>query len=702
MATLQKIRDKFGVLVAFFIGISLLSFIVITGSRNSIFSNVSKKMEVARINGRSISIRYYQAKIDSLTTIYKMSGNPDINEETAKKIRQQVWEELVRESVLAPEYKELGINVSPEELYDLVNGDNPHPIVRQLFSDPNTGYFDRNAVINFIKQMKGEQKEYWLYFEKQIINERKITKLLTLISKGLYPTDFQGEQTYLEDNKKASFQYISQLFDVVSDSAVTVIRKDLQAYYDRHKENFKQTASRKIEYVTFDVVPSQDDKEAALEWITNIKPEFEQAENAREFVNLNSDIPYADRHYAYGELTPDTLNAIIFNATPGFVYGPYLENETYKLAKLVSFEMLPDSVHARHILIAFKQNTTREEIKNKADSIKSLIDKGADFAVLAMTMSDDKGSARLGGDLGWFREGMMVKPFSDACFFSKKGDIKVVETQYGYHVIEILDESRKVKKAAVAFLQRKIEPSSTTYNAIYSQASRFAGTNNTYDKFNKTLQEAGLNKHVAVVGKNDENIPGLDSPRPFIRAAFNTDKNHIILDLTNQAVFELGDRFVVGYVTDIKEDGYAPLEDVEAEIRPAVLRDKKAEVLKAALSQKMEGISSLDDLAQKTSSRIREASDITFNSFTIPAAGIEPALNAVAYIWPQDRLTPPVKGNNAVYVVNITSITEPDNKTDFSLEKMRLKTEYVTRTNYEAYEALKKHAKIEDERSKFF
>ena len=159
---------------------------------------------------------------------------------------------------------------------------------------------------------------------------------------------------------------------------------------------------------------------------------------------------------------------------------------------------------------------------------------------------------------------------------------------------------------------------------------------------------------------------------------------------------------MVGYVTDIKEDGYAPLEDVEAEIRPAVLRDKKAEVLKAALSQKMEGISSLDDLAQKTSSRIREASDITFNSFTIPAAGIEPALNAVAYIWPQDRLTPPVKGNNAVYVVNITSITEPDNKTDFSLEKMRLKTEYVTRTNYEAYEALKKHAKIEDERSKFF
>jgi len=688
--------------VAFFIGISLLSFIVISGSRNSIFSSPSKKLEVARINGKSVSIRYYQAKIDSLTTIYKLSGNKAIDEATTKKIRDQVWEELIREYVLAPEYKELGIAVSPEELYDLVNGENPHPIVRQLFSDPKTGYYDRNAVINFIKQMKGEQKEYWLYFEKQIVNEQKITKLLTLISKGLYPTDFQAQQTYMEDNKKASLQYISQMFDIVSDSAVTITRKDLQAYYDKHKENFKQTASRKIEYVTFDVVPSEKDVQATLDWIEKIKPEFEQAEDAREFVNLNSDVPYADRHYAYGELTPDTLNDIIFNARPGFVYGPYLENETYKLAKLVSFAMLPDSVHARHILVAFNQKMTKEQTKSKADSIKNLIDKGADFGMLAMTMSDDKGSARLGGDLGWFREGMMIKAFSDTCFFGKKGEITIVETRYGYHVVQILDQSKKVKKAAVAFLQRKIEPSSTTYNAIYAQASRFAGTNNTYDKFVKAIQEGSINKHVAVVGKNDESIPGLVSPRPLIRAAFNTEKDHIVLDPTNQAVFELGDRFVVAYVTEIKKEGYAPLKDVEAEIRPVVMQEKKAAILQAALAKKMTGISTLDQLAQKTGTRIREASDVTFNSFTIPAAGIEPALNAVAYIWPQDKLTPPVKGVNAVYVANITSVTEPDKKTDFKLEKMRLRTEYVTRTNYEAYDALKKYAKIEDERSKFY
>lgn len=702
MATLQKIRDRFGVLVAVFIGVSLLSFIVITGSNNSIFSNVSKKLEVARINGKSISIRYYQAKIDSLTTIFKMSGNQDIDEETARKIRQQVWEELVRENVLAPEYKALGIAVSPEELFDLINGDNPHPIVRQLFTDPNTGYFDRNAMLNFFKQMKGEQKEYWLYFEKQIVAERKISKLLTAISKGLYPTDFQARNTYLEDNRKASFQYLSQLIDVVPDSLVKVSRRDLEVYYKKHKDNYKQEASRRIEYVTFDVQPSEADRQAALDWITKIKPEFEQAENPEEFVNLNSDVPYLDRHYAYGELTPDTLNDILFNARPGFVYGPYLEDETYKLARLISFNMLPDSVHARHILIAFKQDKTKEQTKHEADSLLNLIKKGTDFSFLAMTMSDDKGSARLGGDLGWFREGMMVKPFSDACFFGKKGDLLVVETRFGYHVVEILDQSPKVKKAAVAFLQRKIEPSSATYNAIYAQASRFAGLNDTYEKFLASLKKEGLDKHVAVVGKNDESIPGLVSPRPLIRAAFRTDQGHIILDATNQAVFELGDRFVVAYVAEVKEDGFAPLKEVEEDVRANVLREKKADALAASLQEKLSGVTSLDQLAEKVNGRIREASDITFNSFSIPGAGIEPALNAVAYVWPKERLSPPVKGLNAVYVVNITSITEPEEKNDLNLEKMRLRTEYVTRTNYEAYEALKKHAKIEDERSKFF
>ena len=707
MATLQKIRDKFGIIVSGLIGLSLLSFIIFTGTgNNSIFSNRNKQYEVARVAGKSISIMDYNRRINDLTEIYKLSGNNNMDEETSKKIREQVWEDMIRENILTPEYKKLGLDVSPDELFDMVQGDNPHPLVRQIFTDKTTGIFNRSALIRFLKNMEndqtGQQKKYWLFLEKQIYNERRITKYLTLIRQGLFVTDPEAKEYYLEDNKKASLRYVSQLFDVIPDTAVTITDKDLKEYYKKHKKNYKQTAERKIEYVTFDVLPSEKDIQIARDWIDKIKPEFEAAGNVPEFVNLNSDVPYQDRHYAYGELKPDTLNDIMFHAKPGFVYGPYEEEGAYKLAKLAAIDFLPDSVHARHILIAFDPNKTKEAIKAKADSIRGLIEQGTDFADLASTVSDDKGSAQLGGDLGWFKEGMMVKPFSDACFFGKPHKLMVVETRFGYHIIEVLQQSKKVKKLEVGFIVRNIEPSSATYNQIYSQASRFAGVNNTYKKFIDDIKKNNLEKHVAVVGKNDENIPGLESARPFIRAAYKTDKDKIILDVNNQAVFELGDKFVVGYVTDVKKDGIAPLEDVREDIRIQVMKEKKSEALAAAFSKKLENTGSLDDLASAINARIREASDITFNSFTIPGAGIEPALNAVAYVWPPNRLTGPVKGINGVYVLEVTSVTEPEIPSDYSRIKTRLMATYQTRTNYEAYNALKEHADIKDERSKFF
>jgi len=295
-----------------------------------------------------------------------------------------------------------------------------------------------------------------------------------------------------------------------------------------------------------------------------------------------------------------------------------------------------------------------------------------------------------------------VKPFSDACFFGKKHDLLVVETRFGYHVIEILDQSKKVKKLEIGFIVRNIEPSSDTYNQIYSQASRFAGVNNTYDKFKEAIKKNNLEKHVAVIGKNDENIPGLESARPFIRAAFKTEKDNIILSTNNQAVFELGDKFVIGYITEAKTEGIAPLKDVEEDIRLQVTKEKKGDALVMVFKKEMKDVKTLDDLASKINARIREASGITFNSFTIPGAGIEPALNAVAYVWPPNRLTSPVKGLNGVYVLEITSVTEPDSISNYNQIKTRLMANFQTRTNFEAYNALKKHADIKDERAKFF
>ncbi|NOY38120.1 MAG: hypothetical protein GXO83_11180 [Chlorobi bacterium] len=709
MATLQKIRDKFGVIVAGLIGLSLLAFIMgdLLGRGSGLTLGVSKRYEIARIAGQSINVQDYERRINDLTEIYKLSGNNNVDEKTSKNIRNQVWEDLVRETILAPEFKKIGLDVSSDEMFDLVQGNNPHPFVRQLFSDPATGVLNRSALINFLQHMEddpsGKQKTYWLFMEKQIYNERRITKYLNLIRQGLFITDLQAEQAYKEDNRKADIRFIIQRFDQVPDSAIAVTRADLEKYYKSHEEEYKQTASRSIEYVTFDVIPSKDDEKEAADWIEKIKTEFETAENIPQFINMNSDVPYVDRHYAYGEL-PDTLNDILFNAPVGTVVGPYREDDTYKIAKLGAIVYLPDSVHARHILISPNQIRTKERAKAMADSIKNLIDQGVDFGLLAVQNSDDKGSAQLGGDLGWFREGVMVKPFSDACFTGKKGDITVVETQFGYHIIEILNQSKRVKKLEVGILERKVEPSSKTYQNIYSQASRFAGTNNTYDKFIKTVDASkDLDKHVAGnIGINDEKIPGLDQARQLVRAIYKTKKGDIVLDASNQAVFEIGDRFVVAFVTVVKEDGIAPLEDVLADVQLNVAKEKKAEVLVDKLSKDLQSVSGLDGLATKLGVRVQEATDVTFNTFAFPSAGIEPAINAAAFVLPEDQLSPPLQGLNGVYVVEITSVTAPVETPDISQEQSKLLISYQTRTNYEAYEALREGANIVDERYKFY
>lgn len=708
MATLQKIRDKFGIIVAGLIGLSLLAFILgdLFGRGSGLTLGLNKRFEVANIAGHSVNVQDYEKRINDLTEIYKLSGNNTIDEETTKNIRSQVWEDLVRETILAPEFRKLGLDVSSDEMYDLIQGDNPHPFVKQLFSDPATGILNRSALIRFLQNMDsdptGQQRTYWLFMEKQIYNERRITKYLNLIRQGLFITDFQAKNAHLEENRKADLRFVMQGFDNVPDSAVTVTRSDLEKYYKKHINGYEREASRSIEYVTFDVKPSAEDEQEAEKWIYGIKDEFANATDMKQFINLNSDVPYTDKHYAFGDLE-DTLNAIFFDAPVGTVVGPWRDGDTWKIARLDDIVYLPDSVHARHILISPNQNRSTEQARAIADSLKALIDGGVNFALLAMQNSDDQGSAQLGGDLGWFKEGVMVKPFSDACFNGKKGDITIVETKFGFHIIEILDQSPRVKKLVVGILQRHVEPSSTTYQNIYSVASKFAGTNNTYDKFIETVETKGPDKRIASnIGISDENIPGLDNARPFIRAIYQTKKGEIVLDANNQAVFEIGDRFVVAYVTEVKEKGKAPLDEVLADVQLNVLREKKAGVLIEKMSAMYADAGSLDNLAAELGVRVQEAQEVTFNTFAVPAAGIEPAINAAAFALDKNEVSKPLKGLNGVYIVEVSSLSVPEEITDIETDRSKLLTAYQTRTNFEAYEALRKAADIKDERYKFY
>jgi len=337
-----------------------------------------------------------------------------------------------------------------------------------------------------------------------------------------------------------------------------------------------------------------------------------------------------------------------------------------------------------------------------ADSLVTVIRNGASFETLAMTISDDQGSAQLGGDLGWFPEGSMVVPFNNACFSAKKGEIVTAETTFGIHIIEIIDRSKTSRKYNLGIVDRKIIASSQTNQRIYSEASQFAGNNNTYEKFNSAIATQNLNKRVANdVIPQQKTLPGLENPRSLVISLFSAEEGNIILDNSQQAVFEIDDKYVIAFCTKVQEEGIASYEDVENDIRFALLKDKKAEVISAEFMKNNQEGKMLDDIARDMGLNVQEATQINFRSYTVPGAGTEPSLIAAATAARQGVVAGPVKGDNGVYMIMVNSLTSSEGE-DLKLLQDRLAATFRMRGTYEAYEALRKDAGIVDKRYKFY
>ena len=710
MATLQKIRNRAGVLVAIIIGLALGAFILgdLFRSGRSLFQR--KQMEIANIDGQTFQYTDFQKKADQLSEIYKMnSGKNQVDESMWEQIREQTWQAMVRDALMNKVYKKLGLAVSPDELYDMVQGSNISPIVKSLFTDRSTGTFDRSNVIRFLKGLETnatpEQREYWLYLEKEISDERALTKYDNLIKLGLYTTNEEAQQELNEKNNIVNFNYIALPYSSVNDSLISVSQADLKNYYDSHKQAYKQEESRNIEYVTFPVNPSAQDDQDAKNWITNIKSDFSTATDNVQFVNSNSDVEFEDRWYKQGQL-PKNVDSWVFdeNAKVDDILGPYVDGEAYKLAKVLKYEMRPDSVRARHILLSLTANATQQEKDKKkalADSLKTAIEKGSDFASLARQFSDDQGSALKGGDVGFFAYPQMVKPFADAAFNNKVGEISVVESQYGYHVVQTTQRGPEFRKVQVAFLVRNIVPSDETYQKVYADVSKFASENTTKEKFDAAIVKQKLTKKTATIHKNDQNITGLENSRSLIRAAYDAQEPSLLVDTNESSIFEIGDNFILAALVNIKEAGTAPFEDVRANVELAVRKEKKAQYLIAKAKGVMAKENDLIVIAHDLNSEVKTADNVNFTSLSIPNLGIEPALIGTVTALGKGKISSPVEGNNGVYIAEVTKITEGTDK-NVAAEQQQLSQSLGYQASNQAYQTIKDGAKIVDKRSKFY
>jgi peptidyl-prolyl cis-trans isomerase D len=611
---------------------------------------------------------------------------------------------MIQDLLLEKQYDKLGIDVSGEELQDLVMGSSPHPYIAQLFTDPQTGIFNRQAFVVFMQNMESldetsAEKLYYLFIENQIVREKKMEKYLNLIRQGLYATTLEASVKQKQEGITVDADYLVRNFTAVPDSSISYTDRDLRQYYRDHINNYKQDESRDIRFVYYEVVPSPADYEDAETWIQDVLEDFTVAEDIRQFVNLESDVPYDAYNYGNGELS-DTLNDFMFSAEVGATFGPYFEEDAYKISRLAQINYLPDSVRARHILLQVTQ-ANANTIFDEADSLVNMIREGIDFALLAMTNSADN-TAQAGGELGWFREGQMVQAFNDSCFFGQTGDIKIVPSEYGLHIVEIQDQSRPVKKVQVGTLVKNVEPSEETDQDYYLLANEFAGINNTYDEFIAASEDEGFQgelQFATALGPMDKSVPGILSARQLVSWAYQAELH----DVSN--VLKIDDKYIIATVDRVKEKGFTPLADIRLEIENEVKKQKKAEILATQLSASEEAQGSIESMADRMGLEVQSATSINFISNAFGSSGmIEPALVATAVSLEEGRLSQPVIGANGVYVLKVTRVTGEEGAAEQNIEAARtyIEQELAALTNYSAYDALLDFAGVEDNRREFF
>ncbi|TXB63898.1 hypothetical protein FRY74_11625 [Vicingus serpentipes] len=691
MAVIGKIREKSSLLLII-IGVAMLAFILgdLFKSGQTFFGDNNSIGEIGDVQISGIE---FNSKYEEGIARWESQNKTTATEQIRESIREQVWNEIVQDRVLGSQISELGLSVSPQELFDMVQGNDPHPQVKQAFSNPQTGEFSSAQVLQFLKSLETmpvENKNQWLLFEEGIQKERVSSKYFNMVKKGMYAPAVLSKRTYIEQNEKRNIQFVAKRYFTVADSSITVTEDEKKAYYAEHKNEFKQDASREIEYIKYDVVASESDIAETKKWIDETYTEYKASTNDSAYVMFNSDVPFDANYYSEANM-PSVNDSGFFFAEVGTMVGPYEEGNAFVIAKLSNVKMVPDSVKARHILLKTTQQPTDTLLEAKLDSIKNVIEKGGNFAEIAKEVSEDVGSAIEGGDLGWFKEGQMVPQFNDACFNGKKGDLTIVQTQFGFHLIEIQDQGEKVRKVQVGTIVRNIEPSNETYDAVFAQASAFYSENNSSANFTKATESGDLLKRVAEIKVNDKTIAGLDSPRELIRWAFNNEKGSV------SAPFQFEKSFVVAHLSEVKEEGVAPMAQVEIQIELGAKKAKKAQQFMTEMS----GATSLQDLATKVGGQVENAKNVTFASYSVPGMGQEPRIIGMVPTLQKGQMSIPLEGQTGVFVIMVDDVVSAEEITDYSAAKMQLEQLYSNNSN-RTLESLKEKFGVKDNRHKYY
>ncbi|WP_430613927.1 peptidylprolyl isomerase [Flavobacterium sp. JP2137] len=697
MAVLSKIRQKSVLLIAV-VGIALLAFVVGDLVRGGGIGKGSRN--VGSINGVEINTQEFMQKVAQAEQGGQAMGAQANN---------MVWNNEVNSVLLGTEFEKIGLRIGKDQLVNVIK-QNPNFANNPQFQN-QLGKFDINKFNEFIVTMKkggAEQWNAWLDYEKQLEKFAIEQMYFSMIRAGMNTTTAEAKNSYYVENSKVTFDYVSVAYSTINDDQVKVTDAEIESYLKKNEKKYKSEPTRDIEYVYVSSVPSEKDKNEVKENISELLQSsivynettkkndtvsgFKNTNNLKEFVNLNSDVKYDSLFYSKSDL-PLEYQEELFNLQPGEVFGPYLFNDHYCLTRLVD-RKAGEKVKAAHILIPFAGaasatpgvTRTKEEAKAKADDLlKQAMANPAQFGMLAAQNSEDPGSKNNGGEYDNIAKGQMVKPFDDFIFNNASGKLGVVETDFGFHIIKVMEKKDAIRLATIA---RKVETSEATADEIYTNATKFEQEAATKD-FEALAKEMNLPiQPSTTVRPFDEQLPLVGKQRNIVIWAFNKETKP-----GDIKKFDNADGHVIVKLKSANQTGLLSISEARSTVEPILMNEKKA----ALIRPKMEG-KTLAEVSAKTGATVTTAADVSRQNPLIINVGPEPKVVGNAFSLKPEATSALIDGAKGVYIIQTKAISQAPELPNYNTYKSKTNSVIRSSAQSKVMEALKNNAKIKDHR----
>ncbi len=707
MAILNSIRKR-GVFLIIIIALALFSFILADVIRNGGFSSEKSLTTVATINGETLTRDIFMKQVELTQRNLGENG-------TTAQAMNMVWDRELRNVLQQQQYDALGLTAQKEQLEESLRmglASNP------TFQDAD-GVFSSLKVQEYIANVKATNPtayQQWLDYENNLKSGALQTTYYNMIKAGMRSTLSEGEQEYRYQNDKINMQYVYVPYTSIPDTDVSVTDSEIEAYIRNNAADYEQNPQVDLQFVSFSEAPSDADIADAETAITsllkdrevynsNIKATevlkgLENTQDYQNFINDNSDVPFQDRYFFKSDI-PEAIAEDLFATPLNGIYGPYKLGNNNNISKVIGITQMPDSVQSRHILIRYQGSfrasdaisRSKEDAKAMADSIAGVLKRNKNkFEALAKTLSDDKSNSDNGGDLGYSGPGKLTKDFNDFIFDNKTGTLGVVETEFGFHVVEVQEQKNKQKAMKFATISKEIEASEKTLNEVFANASRFevAAQKGDFSQIAKT-QELAL-KPVNKIGALDATIPGVGNNRSIVNWAFGED-----VSVGDVKRFSILDGYVVVQLTRKSPKGLMSIAEASSLVMPKLRNAYKAKQIMATISG-----DDLDAIASSQGITVQNATAITMAAPTIPGAGAEPEVVGAAFAKAAGETTSLIAGEKGVFKVRVTAVNNAPALENYASYANQLNSAATPAVNTKVYQALKNAAEIEDNRANFF